>query len=397
VHNVVRQVRNLAQTLSQAKRPLGFLISAGCPMSITTDHGGTKRPLIPDIAGLTVAVETVMLGGSGKDAYETITKQLGDDGRTDWNVEDVLSHVRGLRQAAGTGVVRGVTAAVLDDLDRRICEAIVGVVSVSLPAVDTPYHKLAAWAGGISRTYPVELFTTNYDLLLEEGLETIRVPYFDGFIGSRRTFFDPYAIEEDPLPPRWARVWKVHGSVNWRQDPSGLVSRGESVSGTERRVIHPSHLKYDESRKMPYLAMLERLARCVKQSAAALVTCGYSFRDDHINATLLQALEGNPTAVCFALLYGPLNSYGKAIDAATRRANLTVLAADEAIIGTKRGCWLGQPPDEAIQVTGVAWKDVAGSSNKDAVFTLGDFATFGGFLSELVGEVTSRAGAGDGA
>ncbi len=35
---------------------------------------------------------------------------------------------------------------------------------------------------------PIELFTTNYDLLLEEALEDEEIPYFDGFVGSKKSF-----------------------------------------------------------------------------------------------------------------------------------------------------------------------------------------------------------------
>ena len=95
---------------------------------------------------------------------------------------------------------------------------------------------------------PVEFFTTNYDLLLEQALEDCRVAYFDGFTGVRRPFFDIRAMEEDRLPSRWARVWKLHGSLNWYHHPNRGVLRGTQSENELQRVIHPSHLKYEESR-----------------------------------------------------------------------------------------------------------------------------------------------------
>ncbi|HKQ85810.1 MAG TPA: SIR2 family protein [Candidatus Acidoferrales bacterium] len=115
---------------------------------------------------------------------------------------------------------------------------------------------MAAWIGAIQRVAPVEVFTTNYDLLMEEALETNRVPYFDGFVGSNETFFDLRSIEEDKLPARWCLLWKIHGSLNWHEDDSRSVRPGSSSNG--RKVIYPSQLKYDESRRMPCLAMLDR-------------------------------------------------------------------------------------------------------------------------------------------
>lgn len=263
----------------------------------------------------------------------------------------------------------------------------------TLPGQGTPYHKLAAWAGGIQRMQAVELFTTNYDLLVEQALEEHRVAYFDGFVGSRRTFFDPHAIEQDTLPARWARLWKLHGSINWRQDKAGSVSRGEQIEEGQRRVIHPSHLKYDESRRMPYLAMIDRLKAFLRQSSALMVTCGYSFRDEHLNEVIVQGLQGNPTTIVFALLFGKLENYPKAVKLAVSRANLSLLAEDEAIIGTKRAKWTESPTENAekpsICVDWVISNGVNGQPVARAQFKLGDFARFGAFLEELLGVANS--------
>jgi hypothetical protein len=48
-----RYIGFLQQTLSGDKRPLGFFLGAGCPMSIRRSDGA---PLIPDIKGITEAV-----------------------------------------------------------------------------------------------------------------------------------------------------------------------------------------------------------------------------------------------------------------------------------------------------------------------------------------------------
>lgn len=218
-------------------------------------------------------------------------------------------------------------------------------------------------------------------------MEESRAPYFDGFVGSRRTFFDPHAMEEDVLPPRWARLWKLHGSINWRQDDNGVVSRGEEVR--ESRVIHPSHLKYDESRRMPYLAMIDRLRAFLKKPSSVLVTCGYSFRDDHLNEVLAQGLQGSPTAIVFTLLHGNLHKYINASKLATTRANLNILAKDEAVIGTRRASWIEkESADDGLHSLVVEWvandKETA-DGLKQARFNLGDFACFGSFLEDMIG------------
>ena len=80
---------------------------------------------------------------------------------------------------------------------------------------------------------------------------------------------------------RWVRFWKLHGSINWLLGSPENMSRGKSLNAGQIRIIHPSHLKYEESRKMPYFAMIDRLQLFLKSNA--FHTCGYSFQDQHIN------------------------------------------------------------------------------------------------------------------
>jgi hypothetical protein len=93
-----------------------------------------------------------------------------------------------------------------------------GVVNPLLPEERTPYTELAAWIGGTDRWHPIEIFTPNYDLLMEEAFERLEIPFFDGFSGSFQPFFDPSSISNDDLPPRWARLWKLHGSLGWAEN-----------------------------------------------------------------------------------------------------------------------------------------------------------------------------------
>lgn len=390
-HDPIRQANYLRQALAQEKRPLGLFLCSGCSMAIRVHVDGTEVPLIPDIAGLTKVVNGRLVKSDHQKPYEIVLGHFRADKREEPNVEDLLTHIRSLRQVAGNDVVRGIEAKELEALDREICNIIVEVVDKSLPNTSTPYHKVAAWIGAIPRSYPVQIFTTNYDVLVEQALEETRVPYFDGFVGSRRTFFDSYAMEEDVLPPRWARLWKLHGSINWRQDKAGVVSRGEKVEGDERRVIHPSHLKYDESRRMPYVAMIDRLRSFLKQPSSVLIICGYSFRDQHLNANLTEGLQGNSTAMTFALVHGGLEKYGETIKIASTRANFSLLASDGAVIGTKNARWAERDGGEdSVAVEWVAKAAAAGGGPREGRFKLGDFARFGLFLEELIGAERSK-------
>lgn len=159
-------------------------------------------------------------------------------------------------------------------------------------------------------------------------------------------------------------------------------------------MIYPSHLKYDESRRMPYLAMLDRLRSFLSGGQAVLIACGYSFNDQHLNELILDGLNGNPTAVCFGLLHGDRASSPEAVARAHQQANLSILAVDGAVIGTLDGDWeSGEKVDHPFHGTAV----VSGSLGKRTKspddrnkFLLGDFNSLGHFLAYQLAETNIR-------
>jgi len=386
VHCPYRQATLIQQALAPDKMRVAFFIGAGCPMAIRVPHEGGTRPLIPDIAGLTARVRQAVAGmAAHKESFATLISRLKQAGNSDPNVEEILSCIRALGDVVGGGQIDGLTLEELAALDREICRVTTEVVSVSLPGDDSPYHHLAAWIGGIPRNYAAEVFTSNYDLLMEQAFETRKVPYFDGFVGSRNTFFDLASMEQDKLPPRWARLWKVHGSVNWWRSASGDVERRHASEAGDRQMIYPSHMKYDQSRRLPYLAMLDRLKAFLANGQAVLITCGYSFADQHLNEAILQGLSGNPTAICFGLVYGDRRETPEGVKKARMHSNLSLLAADGAVLGSVERDWRSdEKQDHPLHGVAVSTGEMTGRTLAPAQrckFILGDFRSFGEFLA----------------
>jgi hypothetical protein len=389
-HCPYRQANLLQQALSSDKMRIAFLLGAGCPVSIQVSDGSGTKPLIPDIANLTRMVhERLSVSSINKEGYGQVVRRLESGGKANSTIEDILSHIRSLQEVVLSSTIDGLNNAMLSELDTDICKLITEIVKVDLPQTTTPYHQLANWIQGISRIHPIEIFTPNYDLLMEEALEVNRVPYFDGFVGSTHAFFDLPSIETDELPTRWARLWKLHGSVNWwrckRLDGNYEIVRGSEVKGDSYQMIFPSHLKYDESRRLPYLAMLDRLRSFLAHGQTVLVTSGYSFRDQHLNEVIINGLRSNPTSVCFGLLFGCRSSYPEALSKARRQPNLSLLASDGAIVGSVERDWRGdeQPahPMHGLSVCKANSSD-ASSPSTNCKFLLGDFKNFGNFLAE---------------
>ena len=387
-HCPYQQASLLQRAMTPDKMRVAFFVGAGCPTAIQVPDAMATKPLIPDIAGLTkqVAARLGNAAGGPSATFEVILKRLQASGKAKPNIEDILSHIRSLQEVVGAGAIDGLSGKSLVSLDTTICKIITDVVSASLPSDSTPYHHLAAWSGGVRRDHPIEIFTPNYDLLTEQALENQRIPYFDGFVGSDRTFFDLASMEQDKLPPRWARLWKIHGSINWWRTAAGNIERHTNLNDGAQQMIHPSHLKYDESRRMPYLAMLDRLRNFLMNGQAVLITCGYSFSDRHINDIIIQGLAGNSTAVCFALLYADRAQYPAAVTAARSRSNFRLLAVDGAVLNTIERDWHSiAKTDHPLHSTTVQTGDMGPRTSIPAdrcKLLLGDFATFGLFLAQ---------------
>lgn len=385
-HCPYRQSTLLQQALAPDKMRIAFLLGAGCPVSIRIADGDASKPLIPDIRGLTEMVGEKLSKSEKKDSYNTLLVRFKGGTPANPTIEDILGHIRALHDVVRDGSIDGLDKNALAALDAEICKITTEVVGVELPESNTPYHQFATWIGGIHRAHPIEVFTPNYDLLVEQALESHKIPFFDGFVGSKQAFFDLTSMESESLPSRWARVWKVHGSVNWWRTLNDEVVRRENHSDGDRQMIYPSHLKYDQSRRMPYLAMLDRLREFLARGQAVLVTCGYSFADQHLNEVILHGLRSNPTAICFGLLFGKRSSYADALDKARKHPNLSLLAADGAVLGTVERDWRAdEQTGHALHEISVMKKELAENSDpasNNCEFTLGDFKSFGNFLAQ---------------
>ncbi|MBG9993435.1 SIR2 family protein [Pseudoalteromonas sp. NZS127_1] len=399
-HDPVRHLKYLRQSLSQDNEAIGFFISAGCPLSVNMPDG--QWPLIPDVKSLTIHINEQFKANT---QYQLLLKVLQEAGKNVENIEDILSFLRSLLLVSKGGAVRGLTESELLDLENKICSVIVAKLDVTLPDQETPYHRLCKWMGSIDRKVAVEIFTTNYDLLIEQALEDSEVPYFDGFVGSRRSFFDLRAVEDSLIPIHWSRLWKIHGSINWYQetekDKEGKdvkkVYRSSEIKEGASHLIYPSHLKYEESRKMPYLALIDQLNRFIRKKSSLLILSGYSFNDGHLNDTIVNALKANPTGMVLGLMFDTYESknvegelvdrYPEAYRLANKRHNLNIWTYDKAIIGTNTGSWSAPKHDDYdYDIKKFIHRSDADDDGKfDTLIKLGDFSVFTNFLKKIIG------------
>ena len=403
IHDAAQQARNLRQVLQDDKQRIGCFLGAGCPLGIYDEAGIKSVVLIPAVVELTkrvasgLNVSDAAPGATSKFKanWDALCAECKPDDGQDPTVEDVLTELRTLANRRGSTEILGMSKKDLVDLDDEVCVLISLEMRKPLPSYRNSYNRFASWIGGVYRDSPAEIFTPNYDLLFEQALEQHPLPHFDGFVGSREPWFDLASIEHDLIPIRWTRLWKLHGSINWEKKEETVngnkvtrVIRVSREAAAGKVMIFPSHLKYNQSRRMPYLAMLDRLRAFFHgNDAPRLVVCGYSFLDDHLNEVLLDGLRGNRNAQCFALMYSGLDKHPRVVEYAEKQSNLTVLAWNGAVVGTRVG---GYREGTAGGDEHAPWLLEEAFPGKDPKALhprcrLGDFHYLGLFLEQLCG------------
>ena len=391
-HDAARAAFELREQLASDKRRLAFFMGAGTSMAVG----------VPGINELTSKVEE-KLPEPMKKVYGPIRSDLGEGA----NVEDVLDRVRLFRELLGDCEDRkhnGFTGKAAKELDASICAAIRDIVCVEPAKGILPHRTFAQWlyASYSGRGWPVEIFTTNYDLLFERAMEGVGVPFFDGFIGSVAPFFAPEPVDTDSriqegvYPPRsWTRLWKMHGSVNWhllKEEPErkSHVSRlsGPVPAQGEQLMIFPSREKYADSRRLPFLTYQDRLRRFLSSGESVLFVLGYGFSDEHLNEIIFQGLRGNNRLAVNALMYGVpekenatemLKLPERLVEYGRTYRNMSVYGPEMAVIGGVEGKWSAPPKKKGEYDALSYWSD------KEVRFILGDFHAFASYLERFIG------------
>lgn len=163
----------------------------------------------------------------------------------------------------------------------------------------------------------LNIFTTNYDRLIEAGADVAGLRLIDRFVGALSPVFRSSRMDVDMHynppgirgEPRYlegvARFTKLHGSLDWIHvgndirriglpfgaeaikpflDVAGLNADYSSV------MIYPNSAKDRETAEYPYVELFRDFAAALCRPNSTLVTYGYSFGDDHINRVIRDML-----------------------------------------------------------------------------------------------------------
>ena len=290
-----------------------FLIGAGCSRC-------AGLPLTKELTEK-VLVDTDV-DSLSKDILSAVEAIFSD--ASDSHIEDYLSEIIDLlaitdrrteRGVENSTVLVGDSAYTTKDLrkasiqiKRAIARAIDVKVTVSthrsfVAAVHRPVR-----VGRPALAHPVDYLVLNYDTIIEDSLALASIPYSDGILGGATGWWEPRAFEANGLS---ARVFKLHGSIDWRQfpdeqSPRRIAANVKVPAEDELPVlIWPSSTKYQEAQLDPFAQLLDQARKAMRPNRGTqrlLVVCGYSFGDSHINIEIDKAIresQGNLTVAAF--------------------------------------------------------------------------------------------------
>lgn len=177
---------------------------------------------------------------------------------------------------------------------------------------------LLSFASRTGNKERLNIFTTNYDRLIEVGAELAGIHLMDRFVGTIMPIFrssrlnldlhyNPPGIRGEPRYLEGvARITKLHGSLDWVQSggeirriglPFGaaninpyLEAPGLQGADALKLMIYPNSAKDRETAEYPYVELFRDLAASICRPNSTLVTYGYGFGDEHINRVLSDML-----------------------------------------------------------------------------------------------------------
>lgn len=311
-----RLVESLKQHLFDVNRQ-NWLLGAG----ISYD---AKIPLMyPLTDRVKIIIES---GDSQRD--KDILAALGGDLDENSHIEHYLSHLGDLIAIAERSKARsarlgenGYEYEELINVHRSIVAAIGETIrygyqneetigTAENPIVEIDHHlkfieALFSNRAELERRSKITFFTTNYDTLLEDALALHKKEVVDGFSGGSMGFWNPskeFSKQIDDSNLHF--LYKLHGSIDWLRDDVNQVVRArygtKYLSDPANIMIYPQATKYVETQKDPFASLFAGLRSALSElSQNVLITSGYSFGDDHINAEIEACLNrnGNKTSV----------------------------------------------------------------------------------------------------
>jgi hypothetical protein len=145
-----------------------------------------------------------------------------------------------------------------------------------------------------------DIFTTNYDIVIETAVSTIDDLLLDDFIGvtgrvSKKLNLDRWKSKKNygPIIDKYRPLLtKLHGSINWKFD-KGNIQVGDGVyTGDHRKhaIIYPGFKGQSESE---FFSPMHAFLGEAFAEAEVIIFIGFAFRDEYINDMISDLISNN--------------------------------------------------------------------------------------------------------
>ncbi|SNT61660.1 SIR2-like domain-containing protein [Tardiphaga sp. OK246] len=190
----------------------------------------------------------------------------------------------------------------------------------------------------------INIVTTNYDRLAEYASDAAGIAFATGFLPGyiqAREGSDRITISRGGKAARTARIWKVHGSLDWFQRSDGTVVSAalfELPAALLPLIVSPGVSKFERTHDEPFRSAIQGADRALEH-ALGYLCIGFGFRDTHIEPKLVERCRN--TNVPIVVLARSLTEEAKAF--LKSKAGSSYLALEESCGGTR--AYSHQHPD----------------------------------------------------
>jgi hypothetical protein len=295
-------------------------------LSLLVGNGFTSA--IAQAAGVEpISMETIYFGLENEDkVIDKATESAKVCGRIEPNIEDqirtVIDLIKGLEIVDANMAIKWREA-----LNDRLSSFVRGIVKLESDIGDAAEREdptafelqdlltsfLLSFASRTASRERLNIFTTNYDRLIEFGCDIAGIRVIDRFVGGLSPIFRSSRLNVDIHynppgirgEPRYlegvVKLTKLHGSIDWRTEgkvikryhvPFGAIAQNLLIPDDpfDSVIIYPNPAKDIETCEYPYAELFRDLSASLCIPNSALVTYGYGFGDDHINRVIRDML-----------------------------------------------------------------------------------------------------------
>lgn len=291
-------------------------------------------------------------------------KSAQASGREEGNIEDqirsandLLRGLKILRDKDNATKLEQELNLIISNFAKSILNSECGIATAEENKRENAYRVLVnfllSFASRTGNKERLNIFTTNYDRLIEVGAELAGIHLMDRFVGTMMPIFrssrlnldihyNPPGIRGEPRYLEGvARLTKLHGSVDWVQNGGeirriGLPFGANSIApylqapglyGADvlQLMIYPNSAKDRETAEYPYVELFRDFAASICRPNSTLVTYGYGFADEHINRVIYDMLTIPSTHLVIISYDDPIGRILKFYSESAHKAQMSIL------------------------------------------------------------------------